>query len=471
MKNTRQNTLSAALLAGIFLTSSACQPIANQQENPTTRRAQPLAEATDEDPAPERVRVTLEAAPNDRDGWRYAYNGSNPGPTIRATRGDTVEVELINRLGAGTTIHWHGLKVPFEMDGVAWRGEAVGDGARSLYRFQVQQAGTFWYHPHFNTDRQVDGGLYGALIVEDPDEPRADQDLTLIFDVEAEFDPRAPRHDHGHSDAPGDQADATPRAAHGHGRLRPRWRVNGAPAPLQQPLPGGQVVRARLINASNAAYLALRWPDMRVIALDQGLLSAPISPERLVLGPGDRAEVEWRVGAEGFALLTDPWSLNGGAALGEPTPLVQVQVAQPAPAPPSLAWPDAPRAPSADPGHTDVLYSLQGSDRSGAWLINGERFPDITIAEVPFDQELVLEVRNLSPTEHPFHLHGLTFELLSRNGEPPPLQQIEDTINLGIRDTVRLLVRADNPGDWMTHCHILPHAEDGMMTVLRVLPP
>ncbi|MFT7624376.1 MAG: FtsP/CotA-like multicopper oxidase with cupredoxin domain, partial [Myxococcota bacterium] len=76
--------------------------------------------------------------------------------------------------------------------------------------------------------------------------------------------------------------------------------------------------------------------------------------------------------------------------------------------------------------------------------------------------------RNLSPTEHPFHLHGHAFEVISLDGEAPPHYMLEDTLNIPIRQTARLRLLADNPGDWMTHCHILPHAGQGMMTVLRV---
>lgn len=456
--------LSVALSLGLWARQSPSEAPRSAPDAPTQpqSRALPLLQqAEDLDPAPDRVLVRLEAAPSASGPWLYAYNGLNPGPLIRARKGDTLTVEFTNRLGAASTIHWHGLKVPFAMDGVAWRGAPVGDGESFTYTFTLNQAGTFWYHPHFNTENQVDGGLYGALVVEDEADPRPDQELVLLFDTEQEYDA---------------QQDALPdgdpgRHGHGHARLGPRWRVNGQSAPLIHSASGGQVTRVRLINASNSAYLSLRWPGLRQIGSDQGLLAALATPESIVLGPGDRAEAEWLLGGEGFSVVTEPWSLNGGPALGDPVELVQVQLQEPAPAPQGLAWPFSGEAPGLDPGYADILYQFQGSDRTGVWLINGERFPNVTVEEVPFDAEVVLEVRNLSPTEHPFHLHGLAFEVLSINGAPPPRYMLEDTLNLRIRDRVRLRVRADNPGDWMTHCHILPHADDGMMTVLRVLEP
>ncbi len=98
--------------------------------------------------------------------------------------------------------------------------------------------------------------------------------------------------------------------------------------------------------------------------------------------------------------------------------------------------------------------------------INGQTFPDIAPDEVPQGSEIV----NVSPVHHPFHLHGMTFEVLSVDGVAPPYRTVEDTFDVGVRQVVRLLIQADNPGDWMSHCHILPHASNGMMTVLTVLP-
>ena len=86
-------------------------------------------------------------------------------------------------------------------------------------------------------------------------------------------------------------------------------------------------------------------------------------------------------------------------------------------------------------------------------------------------QEAIFEVRNLSPTEHPYHLHGMHFEVLSVNGVPPAQRTIEDNFNVRIYESLRLRVVANNPGWWMSHCHILPHAEGGMMSVVQVESP
>ena len=118
--------------------------------------------------------------------------------------------------------------------------------------------------------------------------------------------------------------------------------------------------------------------------------------------------------------------------------------------------------------HRDLVYTFSGSPYTGKWVMNGETYPNITIPTVPLGSRPILELRNLSPAEHPFHVHGLEFEVLDIDGVPSAYRRIEDTINLGIRQIIRVRLLANSPGEWMVHCHILPHASDGMMSILRV---
>ena len=412
-------------------------------------------EALDLDADPTILHVALTAAVTtiETDGAQveaWAYEGSVPGPTLRAQVGDRLIVDLANELPAETTIHWHGVHVPYAMDGVTWQSAPVPAGGTFTYDFVLDRAGTFWYHPHFDSDGQVDRGLYGLLIVEDPNEPVPDADLEWVFDVWGE-------------------SSDDPDAEHGFVPLPGPWRVNGLVDP-RVVLRGGDEVRARILNASNIGYLALSWPGLSHIGSDQGLLAARAAPEQLLLAPGDRAVIELSPGEDEIVLTAASYSLAGPSAVGDP---IQVLTVEPdptdAPGAP-LAWPFEESASSMDPGTTDVVYVFAGDPHTGEWLINGEKFPDVTIETLGLGDDAVIEVRNLSPTEHPFHLHGMPFEVLSVDGVPPAAFTLEDTINVAIRQTVRLKVLADNPGDWMAHCHILPHAHDGMMTVLRVGP-
>lgn len=422
------------------------------------------AEDLDDDPAAVRVRLTAAPAvhsfqlPPDEGGETvevegYAYNGQLPGPTIRARLGDTLTVELENALPDATTLHWHGMHVPFEMDGGTWMIDPVAAGESATYTFTLDHAGTFWYHPHFDTESQVDAGLYGVVVVEDPDEPATEDELILVLDDWAlpGFGGEGARHG-------GEGGDGMDRVG--------RWTLNGQVDP-QITLPGGGSTRVRLLDASNAGYLHLSWPDMRIIGGDQGLAQA-ISSEPVLLGPGDRAEAEWLIGEEDL-VVQDLGYTGSGGDMASPTDLWTVAVEAPAPASAGIDWGMAGAPPTEDPGRTDLLYTLSGDMDTGEWYINGQQWPDITPDTVALGDEVVIEVRNLSSGEHPFHMHGYALEVLSIDGVAPAVQTLEDTVNVPIYSVLRLLLRADNPGGWMTHCHILSHAEGGMMTVIQVM--
>jgi FtsP/CotA-like multicopper oxidase with cupredoxin domain len=427
-------------------------------------------EATDLDEADGSVHVALTAAATTHTilDWTtgeiievegYAYDGTTPGPTIRAQLGDTITIDLTNALDAPTTIHWHGVDVPWDMDGVTWMQDPIAAGESFTYQFTAKQAGTYWYHPHFDTAHQVDRGLYGVLVIEDPADPTPDRELVLVLDDWSASE--------SHDTAEADWRHGDTSHVHGESGRDGTWTVNGLVQPVVA-VDGGERIRVRIVNASNQGYRALTVPDMTVIARDQGLLPEPMQPDSEILSPGDRVELELRPAAEGFSLDADPYSLMGGVGMGEPEALLDVAIDTTGDAGAALDYPFTGSAVSEDPGTTDVLYTFQGDSHSETWMINGELYPDVTVAEVGLDQTVVIEVRNLSDTEHPFHLHGHRFEVLSTDGVAPEVQAIEDTINLPMHQAMRLLLTADNPGDWMAHCHILPHAHDGMMTVLRV---
>jgi FtsP/CotA-like multicopper oxidase with cupredoxin domain len=408
--------------------------------------------AEDQNPDPGIFELTLSAAPQDfqvagQQVSGYAYNGQNPGPLIQVEAGDTLTATLDNGLEIGSTIHWHGASVPWAMDGVPWMIDPVQAGESKTYTFELTEPITGWYHPHFDTERQVDLGLYGVLLVKDPAWPVADHELVLVADSWGE----APEEGH-HA---------------GFVFQENTWTINGLESPVLQ-VEAGESVVAHILNVSNMGYLSLSAEGMRVVGGEQGLLPAPTTPERLVLGPGDRAIVEFSPGTQEIELLTHPYSVAGASELGEPVSILGIHPSTSGTANPGLDWPFQSAAPTQDPGQTAVRYVFQGDEQTGQWRINGEAFPDVTIHSLPEGEPAVIEVRNLSATEHPFHLHGMAFEVLSIDGVPPDQRTIEDTVNIGIRQTVRLLIPADNVGDWMAHCHILPHAEGGMMTVLRV---
>lgn len=435
--------------------------------------------ASDEDPAAGTVRVRLSATPHrfvvgesTVDG--LAFNHQVPGPTIRARRGQLLEIDFDNGLAAANGLHLHGLDAPWAMDDGA---PDVPPGGQQRYRVRLERSGTFWYHPRRDTARSIDLGLYGLLIVDEPGEPQTDSEVALVLDAFGETVPV--------SVAPGGDG----HTGHSHADINRTWVVNGLLAPVVT-VAAGTSIRARVLNASNAGYLALGLTGpaapsgdggasehggallpLRQIAAGQGLLPSLRSAAPLLIGPGDRAEVELLIDGEERMLVTAPWSVNGGAGHGDPTMLLDVKVTPTARGLTDVAeprpWPFVAAPPAGDPGSTDGVFVLQGE--GDTWLINGRAGPGDP-AGLTLPTPATVEVRNLSSTLHPVHLHGVPFEVLSVDGVPSLERAVLDTLDLGIGSRARLRIAGREAGPFLLECASPSHAAAGMAALLRFGP-
>ncbi len=240
-----------------------------------------LSKVADTNDAENIVEVSLEAVETEvelRPGVKtkmWTYNGKFPGPTIEAKKGDTLIVNFTNKLPQETTIHWHGVEVPADMDGSHLSQHPVQPGASFRYEFKLTTASTFWYHPHVNTDEQVEKGLYGALIVRDAEEdqrlalPR--KELVLVLDdilLNASGEP-----DPGQITAFTSSDPVTKATLALNGREGNLILVNGRNFPTIN-LTVGEPVRVRIINAANTRFFRLSFPDQDVYRIggDGGLI-------------------------------------------------------------------------------------------------------------------------------------------------------------------------------------------------------
>ncbi|MFN3261186.1 MAG: multicopper oxidase family protein [Pikeienuella sp.] len=423
----------------------------------------------------------------------WCYGGAVPGPEIRVRQGARLRIEVENALAEETTVHWHGLRVPNGMDGVPHLTQApIAPGEAFAYAFDAVDAGTFWYHPHQRSFEQVGRGLYGALIVEEETPPRADRELAWVLDdwrltqdaaIAADF---GGFHDMSHA-----------------GRLGNTVTINGR-IPDAVPVRTGERIRLRLINAANARIFALDFGDLapQVIALD----GQPVTPHatpggRVVLGPAMRADLmlDVTVGpGETISVIDrffaqDPYALVDLAVAETP-----LRDAPPdwsmALAPNPLSEPDLARARRHEVtftggmmgGMVERQMGLSGGSGiggmmgggmmnrmhdGGIWFVNGVAAeghildPMLTLAR---DASHVIAMTNATAFHHPIHLHGHSFRVISRNGTPTPHREWQDTVLMAPRERVEIAFVADNPGDWMFHCHILEHQASGMMGVIRV---
>ena len=415
----------------------------------------------------------------------WAFNGSVPGPVIRARQGERLRVTVDNALDEPTTVHWHGLRVPVEMDGTPFLSQPpIEPGGRFVYEFDLPDAGTYWYHPHINSAEQVGRGLYGALIVEEASPPAVDRELLWVLDdwrldPDAQIVPFGNMHDRSHA-----------------GRIGNSATINGA-MPKTERVRSGERIRLRLINAANARTFGLAFPglDPWVIALD----GQPLEPYRLgeaplTLGAATRADLiidmtgepgsESQVvdGAYGpdYAYELIRFSYTDAAPAGErrepPAALPSNPIDEP-----DIAAAERHRLVFEGGAMGGMAGAIMGgerldmralAERGRLWAINGtvpeDLYREAPLFEATRGSTLLLALENRTAFEHPIHLHGHTFRVLARNGVEEPHRPLRDTVLVGVDETVEIAFTADNPGRWMIHCHVLEHQMSGMMGVLAV---
>ncbi|MFY9996499.1 MAG: multicopper oxidase CueO [Leclercia sp.] len=446
----------------------------------------------------------------------WGYNGNLLGPAISLRKGKALTVNIHNTLNEETTLHWHGLEVPGEVDGGP-HGVIKPGGKRSVTFTPDQRAATCWFHPHQHgkTGRQVAMGLAGLVLIEDDesrllrlpkqwgidDVPVIVQDKKFTADGQIDY-----------------QLDVMTAAV---GWFGDTLLTNGALYP-QHNAPKGWL-RLRLLNGCNARSLNFAASDKRplyVVASDGGLLAEPVKVTELPMLMGERFEVLVDISdGKSFDLITLPVSQMGMAVapFDKPQPVLRIQ---PLRVTASGALPDTlaslPALPSLegltqrtlqlsmDPmldmmgmqalrekygdqamagmhhgqmmGHMNhgkmggMDHGGHGFDFNNANRINGKAFdmhtPMFAATKGQFERWTISGQGDMML--HPFHIHGTQFRILSENGKAPAVHRS------GWKDTVRVegavsevLVKFDHAAPkefaYMAHCHLLEHEDTGMM--------
>ena len=438
-----------------------------------------VAASYDLNPDPNIVEVNLHAALANlsfapgQTTTAWTYNGQVPGPLIRARVGNRVIVHFTNDLPEPTTIHWHGLRIPAAMDGMPSPSQpATPPGGGFDYDFVVPDAATFWYHPHVDSAAQVGYGLYGPLIVDDPDEPAGlgDEVVMVVSDI-----------------AIGDDGTLAPGNAGGDlasyfGREGTVLLVNGQVRPTLKARPGLRQ-RWRIINAAKSRYFRIAMPghSFQRIGGDGGRLSAPIDVDTPVIAPGEREDlVVVPQGAPGSQIVVQwaPYDRGFGTNLEPSVDLFVVQLEGSPVATEPLPPLNRTLVPLSVAGATPVSIQLTVDGSSPLALgINGVTYGDAQPFMATVGETQLWTVTNNLDCAHPFHMHGFFFQVQSRTGPPDPFDPLDpfewkDTVNVPINGSVTFAVNFDDrPGMWMFHCHILDHAEAGMMGSLMLMEP
>lgn len=470
---------TAAGGAGLFWTlSSRAAPVTGSE----------LTQPPEERSTNGQLQVRLEAAPGQillagRQAAALGYNGGIPGPTLRVRAGDVLQIGLVNKLTQATNLHVHGLHVSPEGNGDNVF-VSVEPGSTFDYEYKLPEdhpPGVYWYHPHHHgmVADQIFAGLFGAIIVEDPEPIEASVERVLVIsDTTLDGLGKIP---------------AVPEMERMMGREGELVLVNGQSNPQFSARPG-QRERWRIINTCVSRYLRLRLDgqQLQLLGMDSGRFPTPGSVDELLLTPGNRADLLVTTTAGDSVLrafyqnrgsmpgmmgpgsgASNPPDQPDGAALatlrvaGEP-------VASLAAVPAQKGLGDL-RSGSVAAHRQIVLAAGMGMGMGGGagmmrFTINGREFnearTDTTVAAGDVEEWTLI---NTSPMDHPFHLHVWPMQIIEENGQGTNTPIWQDVVNVPANGRVKVRVAfKDFRGRSAYHCHILDHEDLGMMGAIEV---
>lgn len=418
----------------------------------------------------------------------WVFDGQLPGPEIRLSRDEVLRAELRNELPQPTTIHWHGIALRNDMDGVPDLTQLpIEPGANFTYEFAVPESGTFFFHPHVGM--QLDRGVYAPLIVDDPDEA-GDYDLEAVIVLDDWLDGVAggdpdqrleQLRDEGMSmggmgmggmEGMGGGSPQTPLGPDAGDVDYAYYLINGRVGADPVTVQGrpGQRLRLRVVNgSSDTAYrLALGGHRLTVTHSDAFPVE-PMEGDALLIGMGERYDLLVTLADGVFPLVA-----SAEGKKGQGFALVRTGSGQP-PAPEVL--PDelggrlitaAPMRAAEEvrlaPREPDRIHVMElGMDMSGyRWTINGQVYGEHDPLPMRSGERARVRFVNRTMMFHPMHIHGHTFQVVNGSGTGPR----KDTSMVLPMQAVEVDIEADNPGQWLVHCHNTYHGEAGMMTVL-----
>lgn len=436
-----------------------------------------------------------------REYTMYAFNGESPGPLLSVARGARVTVQFTNALDVPTTVHWHGLRLDWRMDGVPHLSqEPVPPGGHFTYTLTFPDDGVYWYHPHVREDMQQDLGLAGNILVRSaPATGR--EEIVMLDDLLVGEDGLVPF--------------GAEHATHAlMGRFGNVFLVNGEPR-WAGSARAGETVRFWFTNAANTRTFNLSFTNatMRLVASDLGTYDQPVPVESVVIAPAERYAVD--VTFSGGVAVVENRVRALDHVFGRFIPqvdtlgVVQVGGTARSVAPVSRSTATVPL--TVPPGEPDLTlaFGVRMTDlpyvTSRMMLLDSAYFHPVEwsgtmvgmnwattssqahwfVRDVASGREneaidyrvrqgdrrrlrLVNQRGSVHAMHHPIHLHGQRFMVLSVNGVAPAARVWKDTILLPAGAVADILVEFDNPGRWMLHCHIAEHVESGMMTTLTV---
>lgn len=469
MKN--RDRLLALLFVGLSLMLVGCEGDTSTNvgklDFKNSLRIPPILEPTTDADGKKHFTLTMQSGTTEffqgKQTPTWGINGSYLGPTIRVSRGDQVSFDVVNHLNEDSTLHWHGMRLPAMMDGGPHQMIEAGATWQPFWTIE-QPAATTWYHPHLHgkTAQHVYRGLAGLFIIEDEESKKLPSEYG-VNDIPMIIQDKIFKGDGSLNE----NMSMTP-----FGLLGNQILVNGTHDPYLEVT--ASQVRFRLLNGSNARAYNIGFSDDRsfdLVGNDAGLLPEPVNVDRLLLSPGERAEivVEFKAGEE---TIMHSFAGKDGIENGE-FDLVKIiadnRLSTSSPLPNRLTA----ERPIEVPEHAKVR-KFELTLKSA---INGKKMEMDRIDEViPAGAREIWEITN-NGWDHNFHIHDAAFTIIDKNGKLPSIYERgrKDTVFIPNGTSVRLAVDFGNYPDpdtpYMYHCHLLYHEDSGMMGQFIIVEP
>ena len=409
-----------------------------------------------------------------------AYNDTIP--VIRVKKGQVLKATLINKLQEKTTIHWHGIRLPNKMDGVPVLTQpAVHPNGKFEYEFECVDAGSFWFHTHIGSKRQMGRGMVGLLIIEDETHEQYDHDIAWGY------------HDQhlGRDGQPISDDMSLMNNRHGammggvHGNFP---TVNGAFIGNNvHEVVAGSIVRLRLLNVDNSRILKVDlyrgegvYKEAKIIAIDGNAISVPISLNRYRMGPANRVDIAIKMPVDvGAEIVLSNVFLKNPRAVGVLKTVAGTPKKQ------TLKFPPMPKlnpVPVPDLKNATILpfvfhnmavrNNMTGTEpiwgiNQQAWGAEDGAYPQ-PLAKLKLGKSYIFRLKNISKFTHPIHIHGHTWWVVRSSKKSTITGYHTDTVLVRPREEIDVAFVADNVGGWMYHCHIVDHMATGMMSWVQV---
>lgn len=440
----------------------------------------------------------------------WSYNNTVPGMPIIGNVGETMIIEGVNKLDKTTTIHWHGLSpISYLEDGPF---KPIAPGEKFRFEFKLSKPGTYWYHSHTRpVVEQVNRGLYAPFIVKAPEDDQYDGDhIIMLSDMFL---------GKGKAWQPGLGIGTMERIGN---TIAVNGYIDGAIQSLNmQP---GEIHKLRFIGSGTASYFRVKSPwSLHITHTDGQPVEKPYETQEFIIGPGERYDAELMLNEE----TKGQFDLEILDSISEPIHSYKVfskipvniqgekkegrnYIFQGVQKPDYREWLDK------EPDHILYLTSSMGSNATGMeqnvdmhahmdhgashseamqmnnqgghsahgstqshssmgfkWFINGKEYPNVPPIKTKKNMPMKIRFVNndTHPMDHPMHLHGTSFRVLSINGQPPAQGGLldKDVINVPKNGgEVDILLKLPETGTWMLHCHILDHEDGGMMMHVEV---